>query len=745
MLGPYVSVALVLSTCGWSMPRQDLTLTLAYDGADNAVSVFSERAPVTAKWGMADEGTAIGAAECSAQIDNSSGDYDPFDARSSLFGKIGPNTPATVMLGADVLADGAVSSWSPDREIKGPAWTDIRVTGPSRRVAGSTEVQSATRRTVKALIRDGAGPEGGYWPLEDGPNTEITESLVQGIPGMMVYDFANRAAGDTYVTGQIKFGQGRAPAGSKPIVDLVDGGSLRVILPKATAFTSSWTLDWTAAFPLNGADVSAPGTMLTVISDSGVVSRIDIDAGPTWRIFYGATSGNYTGRAITAGVGLTTAAPYDDGLPHTFQLKAVQSGGDVSLQMRYDGNLVGIGGDYSDDGLPAATLGQVTEIWINAQTPDGGSFMPSIGQVMLWYANGVSLSQSEDQHAWFQGYPREGAETRFERLCAEHSIASFVDSDGHDEAEMGPQYPAALPELMREIRDTDGGLIYDSRSYNELVMRPRTTLWNQVPALALTFGDNVGAPIRPTTDDLNVTNDVTANQREGPSFRVSRESGPLNAQDPTDDPEGVTRQESKIDANPADVERLADIAGWALHRGTWPGGRWRQVTVDLGHNEDLIDDVMALRPGDVISIEELAADTVELMVLGGLDTVGAKTRRIVFNCADAGPWRVATVNLTGYGRAGHSNSWLAADFDVGTDTSMSVASSGALWSTTAAPFDIRVGGAVLHVTAVAGASSPQTFTVDAAPLNDVPNRTIVATGAAAALTRVDVAQPVFYG
>lgn len=732
------------------MPSQDVTLTLAYGGTDNAVDVYSERAPVTAKWGMADEGTAIGASVCSAQIVNSSGDYDPADANSTLYGQIGPNTPATVMVGPDVLADGSVSSWSPDGEVRGPQWTDVEITGPAYRVNQSREVMSATRRTVKAMIRNGDGPEGGYWPLEDGPNTEITESLVQGVPGMMVYDFANAAAGDTFVTGRLAFGAGVAPPGSRPVLDLKDGGSLRVILPKASAFSTSWTLDWTASFPLNAAD-SNPGSMLTLISNNaGVVGRIDIDAGPTWRIFYGATSGNYTGRAIDAGEGLATAAPYNDGLPHHFQLKAIQSGGDVSLQMRYDGHLVGIGGDYSDDGLPTATLTQINEIWVNAGTPDGGSWMGSIGQIMLWYANGASLSAEFDQSTWLQGYPGEGAETRYGRLCDEHSVPYNVYSNGHAETELGPQYPDTLPGLLKEIKDTDGGMIYDSRDYNELEFRPRATLWNQVPALALTYGDpdaggNVAVPLRPATDNLNVANDITANKREGRSYHVSRESGPLNASDPLDDAEGVTRQEARLDVNPYDADRLADIAGWALHVGTWPGGRYRQVTVNLGHDDDLVADVMALRPGDVISIDELAADLVELMVLGAVDVVGATTRRITFNCTDARPWRVATVGLSGFKRVGHANSWLAADFDVGTDTSMSVASSGALWSTTAGTFNIRVGGAVLEVTAVTGASSPQTFTVTAAPVNGVPNRTLVATGAAGPLTRVDIADPVFYG
>ncbi len=719
------------------MARQDLSLSLYYSGTDNDVTVYSQRAPVTASWGLKDEGSAIGAARCTAQLDNRSGDYNPDDARSDLYGLIGRNTPATIMVGPEVLADGSVSSWSPDRAVKGDAWTDIEITGPAQRVNASKEVQSATRRTVKAMIRDGDGPEGGYWPLEDGPNAGVTESLVDGIPGMTVYDFANAAAGDTFVTGRLKFGEGVAPAGSRPILDLVDGGSLRVILPKATAFTTSWTLDWTARFPLNGADGSSPGTMLTIISDSGVVGRIDTDAGPTWRMFYGVTDGNYTGRSIDAGEGLATAAPYDDGLPHTFQIKAVQSGGDVSIQMRYDGNLVGVSGDYSDDGLPTATLGQVKEIWINAQTPDGGSWLSSNGQIMQWYANGAALDQSEDQYAWHQGYPGESAADRFTRLCDEHNIPNSVYGDDAATRTMGPQFPDTLTNLLTEVARTDGGLVYDSRDLNELEFRTGRSLVNQGAALVLTYGDNLAPPIRPVTDDLGIANDVTANQREGISYRATRDSGPLNTADPIDDPEGIGRQEGRIDANPEDAARLADIAGWALHVGTWPGARYRQVTVDLDTHDDLVADVMAMRPGDRITIDSLDADQVELLALGATDVVESHARRITFNCIPAGPYRVPAVGLTDYNRIGSSSSTLAADFVAGTGTSMSV-NVGALWSTTAAPFHVRVGGVVLNVTAVSGASSPQTFTVTAAAVNGI-SRTITA-GAG-----IDVEYPVYIG
>lgn len=73
-------------------------------------------------------------------------------------------------------------------------------------------------------------------------------------------------------------------------------------------------------------------------------------------------------------------------------------------------------------------------------------------------------------------------------------------------------------------------------------------------------------------------------------------------------------------------------------------------------------------------------------------------------------------------RADTAGSSLAADFDAGTDTSMSVnVDVGPLWTTEAAelPLVIEAGGVRLEVTAIAGASSPQTFTITQAPVNGV--------------------------
>jgi hypothetical protein len=86
------------------------------------------------------------------------------------------------------------------------------------------------------------------------------------------------------------------------------------------------------------------------------------------------------------------------------------------------------------------------------------------------------------------------------------------------------------------------------------------------------------------------------------------------------------------------------------------------------------------------------------------------------NCTPAAPWTIGVVGDPVLGRSDTAGSELASPA-TSTATSLSVATtSGPRWITSAAypsefPFTIRVGGEVMTVTAISGASSPQTFTV----------------------------------
>jgi len=104
---------------------------------------------------------------------------------------------------------------------------------------------------------------------------------------------------------------------------------------------------------------------------------------------------------------------------------------------------------------------------------------------------------------------------------------------------------------------------------------------------------------------------------------------------------------------------------------------------------------------------------VDLYVDGYRETLEPHRWVVEYNCVPGSPWLVGEVGDDELGRADTTGAELAAPVGAA-DTTISVATTaGPLWTTDPAgtPFDIQVGGEVMRVTAVTGASSPQTFTV----------------------------------
>jgi hypothetical protein len=646
------------------------------------------------------------------------------------------------------IADGSVSSWQPDQAPgnTNDKWTDIEITGPSQRVNASKVVKSPLRSTLDASIAAGAGPAV-YWPMEGYEREpDFVLSAVPGVPN------ASHTANTSTVTARFDWKGDDTLPGSKnlPVLSgnrtLIAGiiGAPISITPNDSFGMAMWTRT-----PNEISGISH-GVITQAIQTFSCADGIT-----GYSLVLSAYPPGSTVAAVPANgevqvrVNLTLSGVIDQtlnmtGLPYSDQWRFVTAtmepdGADVEVTIHLDDVLVGLGT------FTAVTLQQVVRTTVNAFQQD------TTGNVVGTLAIGHPMAFGDTQTAIstltakvYQaglGYPAESGATRFLRLCRERGIPRAVY--GSDSHVMGTQPTAVLAELLSEIGRTDGGMIYDGRGWNGLEFRTNASIRNRDAVLALTFGEggDVHTPLRPATDDLGITNDVTANSRDGSTYRVERTSGPNNVNDPTDDPEGIGRTESSIDANPSDQGELQDIAAWGLHVGTWPGQRYKNVTVDLSKHSELLAAAASIRPGDLITIDDLDADQVQLIVLGGVDSVPTHDHRVTFNCAPAGPWRIGEAGTAGSAdRLGSASSTLTSDFNAGVATSMSVtiAAGGSLWSTTAEPYHIRVGGIVLNVTATTGATSPQTFTVDATPVNGITR--VIPAG-----SRIDVESPVYVG
>ncbi|MDT0305056.1 hypothetical protein [Streptomonospora wellingtoniae] len=234
---------------------------------------------------------------------------------------------------------------------------------------------------------------------------------------------------------------------------------------------------------------------------------------------------------------------------------------------------------------------------------------------------------------------------------------------------------------------------------------------------------HVSDPFEPIDDDQHIRNDVEVKREGGSSARHVQETGPLSVLPP---PDGVGVYDESVTLNVADDDQLADQAAWRVHLGTVDEARYPQVRVDLSNKSFLVDDVTSRDSGDWLRVinppEWLPPRDIDLLIQGYTETISVFTWNIVFNASDAAAYTVGEVyapaTIGGPDRADTSGSRLWTDITAGQASFDVEVYDGPPWIASAAlpgefPFDIRVGGEVMTVTAAA------------APLGDLQEFTVV--------------------
>lgn len=379
---------------------------------------------------------------------------------------------------------------------------------------------------------------------------------------------------------------------------------------------------------------------------------------------------------------------------------------------------------FNDGTLSGYTYGRFTTIRIGAAGELSGTAVGHVHIVNGDDSSGLWKTAFTSLVAW----DGETAGDRIGRLCAEHGVPLVISGDLSTTARMGRQRTKTFLDLLRECAEADMGILDDHTRLLAKRYRTRTALYSQDVTLTLDYtAGEVVPPLRPIPDDQTTRNDVTVTRQDGTSARSVQETGPLNVQDPTADPQGVGRYDEDTTLQLAADSQVADQAGWRRHLGTVDEDRYPSITVNLGRDPHLVGDVKNLDPGGVLRItnlpEWMPGGSVDQIAQGGTETLNAYRHEIELVCTPATPWTVAYVSDgTDEQRVDADWSTTAASFVAGTDTALSVVTSqGPLWTTDAAmmPLEIQVSGVVLEVTAISGATSPQTFTATQAPVNGV--------------------------
>jgi hypothetical protein len=591
------------------LPKQEVTIELFYDGAWQDLTaddeVFSD--PIVIKRGQSDEGSAFRPCTIACSLNNASDKFRVSNPLSPLYGKAGRNTPLRVSVGGTVRGIAEASSWVADQDQdfrayppRGKAWVDVDAGGVLQRVGQWTEpLRSAFR-----YFNDQISGLVGYWPMEDARGALLARSALDGTENVGM-------------VGQ-SFGSQNSPPGGGTGVDVGSGSAAGFqFTPGNVASTAGW--EYSVAVYLGDMESSVAWSTMTAHAMNGIhVSAFVSESDQSLDLqITDASFSSLFDTTFSTGVSFR-------GRWVLWHMRCTVAAGTVTVGVSWRGvddpGWVGVSGTYS-----GTVTSDLYQAFVNL--PPGSTYGHVIG------AAGAPNLDSSGRFDAFLGHPGELAAVRFGRLLDQEGIGYYVSDGWASSMPMGPQRPDPLPNHLKEIVDTEDGLLFDHGSELKLFLLCRADRTNQTPALTLTPADLPKLPAE-ATDDLGTANVVTASQHDGGDVTAIDDTGPLGTQPP---PAGIGEKKQTVNVNVADeASDLPQVANWWLRRGTVNLPRYPQLTIDLNAlnaQPSLIADIEAIDVGAVIEITDFREYTVRLHVLGWTETPGTHTRIITFTCA----------------------------------------------------------------------------------------------------------------
>ncbi|MFD6968388.1 hypothetical protein [Streptomyces sp. NPDC059949] len=568
------------------------------------------------------------------------------------------------------------SSWTPRWGASGVDVTvPVEAAGILRRLGQGAKALASTlaRRLPKQAPV-------AYWPLEDGSDATRAYSPIAGCPPLRVADF--------------DFASDDSCPGSSALPSIGTAATMHAAIPPYSSPTNGYLVAMLYSIDTMPASKSAWLSIQTTGTGRGIV--LNFTALNVVCDVYDSTNTLITSQAFANG------ALFGPGKWFRFDLTAQVNGGNTDIHLGFvDVEGGGLQWNFSIAGTP----GVVTDIDTGFGTELSGM---RLGHLGVYPSSNVGIWDSSDN-----GYRGESAGARVFRLANEESVPVLIASGPGTATAMGPQRPSTLLDLFGECEEADGGILFEDRERAGLLFRTRSTLYSQAPKLTIPYGQ-LAPPLQPTADDRWLRNDRTVKRPDGSSARAVLTSGALSTAAP---PNGVGVYDDTHTLNVHLDSQVQGLAEWLLHRGTWDESRYPTVRIFLHKYSALVPEVCALSPGDIIRITDLPVwlppGPIDLMVEGAEEIFKTLEWTITLSCSPAGPWAIGVLDDEDLGRLDTNGAELASGV-TSTATSLSVATtSGPIWTTASAdrPFDIRVGGEVMTVTNVTGASSPQTFTV----------------------------------
>lgn len=641
-----LTVELYLGALGWT----DISPFVLYRDSSQLVTITR---------GRPNETSSIQPQTATFQVNNRDGRFSPRNPNGPYYGNIGRNTQVRISRMQNGVRRyrfvGEVTSWPTTWEISGnDVWVDVPAAGQLRRLQQGTQLLGSTMFRGYALREAGSLNAIAYWPCEDGATAT---NFAPGFAGVRPMSF----------TGSPQLASNSSFVCSLPL-PVLNGATLTGVIPAYTGGASN-VLRFLMAIPAGSA--LADGTILASMYTLGTVKRADL----IYRTSNGLQTKGYDGLGNTLFDSLAVGPWFTLGqlLRVSLELNTNGSGVDATMQTLTVGQSLGVNSTLT---LASASVGVCTSVVIN---PSGTITDTAFGHVS--YQSTVDpIEDLVDQlRAWYNEFADEPGPNRMGRLCTEQNVNSIqpvpvVSTLGFDLVTMGYQLSDTLANLVQQIADSSGNLVYEARDQLALVMRNRVYLYNQntsynsTRGLTLDFAQHqLSGPLNPLDDDSLTRNDVTVQAISGSFSQAALTAGTLSTQLP---PSGVGDYATTYSLSVGNHDiPLADHAHWRLHLGTVDEPRYPQISLNLRHpqfttNVDLLNQALVMDIGDLVAINNpppwMPPDTIRQILQGYTETLGVFEHNMVLNCSPEAPYRVGVVGDAVLGHADTDGSTLAA-------------------------------------------------------------------------------------
>lgn len=318
----------------------------------------------------------------------------------------------------------------------------------------------------------------------------------------------------------------------------------------------------------------------------------------------------------------------------------ITSGGSVFI------NIDGVAGSSGLAYAPLITPDVYDRIAVGGfKDPTGGDSNLFDGVIShVWYKRAGAMPAWSD--VWTAGSgDTEATTARFDRLRTLLGIGGTTLGSSTTQIDAQAAGGKTPLQAFQDVAAVEAGLVYASRSADELVLECRNYRYNKASSVTLTASD-VARDIRWSDDDQPLLNDFTA-KRDGGADQRAIDTASITEYGVSDD--------STSQPWASDADALA-YAQWRVYLGADPPPRVTQVSIPAstlpGHAQ-----ILALDLSDVVTLSGMPAATspatsAALHIEGYTETIEPGLHTITLNTSPAAPNQVWQLGVAGRSELG---------------------------------------------------------------------------------------------